>query len=171
MVAFLLVGGIFLLFQYIDFDRPDDNAYIVSSEYKSAPIISSETGQTVGQAYPGFAISLTDVKNDKAYFDLKIDNSSQSLYILIEYMEKACVNMQNSYMFLSLDAIYVNADVNIIMANNDAQYAIAKFVNSIGPITPIFIYNDGYAFIIGMNWAYVANNDIVLIKSPVIIPG
>jgi hypothetical protein len=171
MVVFLLFGGIFLLFQYIDLDRPDDNACIVSSKYKSAPIISSETGQTVGQAYPGFATSLIDVKNDKEYFDLNIDNSSHSLYILIEYMEKAYVNMQSNYMFLSLDAIYVKADVNIIIANNDAPYSITKFIDSVGPITPIFIYNDRYAFIIGMNWVYVTNNDIVLIKSPVIIPG
>ena len=50
----------------------DYNAYIVSSELRAVPIIESEKNQAVGQAYNGFAISLKEARNDKAYFYAKL---------------------------------------------------------------------------------------------------
>jgi len=77
-------------------DSIKPNAYVVSSELRAVPIIDVESGQAIGQAYNGFAVLLSEVRNGKAHFFINISDPSSpqnikrtNLYIQIEFMRKA----------------------------------------------------------------------------------
>ncbi len=154
-----------MLFRYIDLDKPENNAYIVSSKYETVPIISSETEKVVGQAYPGFAISMTDSNSKKANLYLNGQNTSSSLYIPMEYMEATYISSQSKSGLFSWDMIYIKSGVDIYAYNNGKQQLIANLTGQIGPIFPISYVSDGYLFTLGLNYAYVTQEDVLLIKT------
>jgi hypothetical protein len=161
LVVVICVIALFAALKLVNFEKQVDNAYVVSSEWESAPIISSETGQTVGQAYQGFAVSITDTKDGKAYFDVNIANSEELVYIPVEYMESAFVDNQSPSAMLSFDMIYTNPGVDISILKNEDRHVIARFIDSTGPIQPVIILDDGYIFLLGMNWVYVSQSDVI----------
>jgi len=152
-------------------DRNDYNAYIVSSELRAVPIIDDEAGETVGQAYNGFAVLISEVKNQKAYFHINISDPSlpqitkrMELYIPIEYMKKAYVEPQNVPAIISLDTIRINSMAGIRLFREGKQEVIARFNDEIGPMQFIQNIDNGYLFILGMNLVHVSDQDVQLIK-------
>lgn len=152
-------------------EQSEYNAYIVSSELRSVPIIESETGRTVGQAYNGFAVSIEKVRNQKAYFELNISDPSIptqtekiELYIPIEYMKKANVEQQITPPIISLDVISINPMAGISLYIEGQQQVIAMFYDEVGPIQYIQDVQNGYLFTLGMNLVYVDELDVKLIK-------
>ena len=125
----------------------DFNAYVVSTELRAVPIIESETNRTVGQAYNGFAIAITDVRNDKAYFYLNVSDPSASnviirkeFYIPLNHMIKAFVEPQVVPAIISLDMILIKPMAGISLFREGQQQVIARFNNEVGPLQ--FIHND-----------------------------
>jgi hypothetical protein len=154
------------------------NAYVVSSELRAAPIIDSETAQTVGQAYDGFAIALNDIRDNRAYFFLLLSDPSIAddmdplpniagkieLYIPIEHMKEAYVELQNVPAIISLDTITIDAMAGISLFKDVEQQVIARFNDEIGPMQFIQNIENGYLFILGMNLIYVSEQDVKLTK-------
>ena len=147
------------------------NAYIVSSDLRSVPIIDIETGQTVGQAYNGFAVSTNEVRNQKAYFYINISDPSlpnittkMELYISIDYMKKAYVEPQVVPAIISLDTITTNPMAGISLFREGQQQVITRFNGEVGPIQFIQNVENGYIFMLGMNLVYVSELDVKLIK-------
>ncbi len=145
------------------------NAYVVSSEWRSAPIIDSLTGLSVGQAYNGFAVFASEVNNGNAYFPINISDPSvptnierMDLYIPIDYMIRAYVEPQNVDAIISLDVIRINPMAGISLFLIGKQQVIARFNNEIGPIRFIQNVDNGYIFQLGMNLVYVNEQDIRL---------
>lgn len=149
----------------------DYNAYIVSSELKTVPIIESETNQAVGQAYNGFAFPISEVRNQKVYFYINISDPSlpnitekMELYIPVEHMKKAYVEPQNVPAIISLDTIIIKPMAGIRLFREGQQQVIARFNDEVGPIQFIQNVQNGYLFILGMNLVYVSELDVELIK-------
>ncbi len=147
------------------------NAYIVSSDLRSVPIIDSETGQTVGQAYNGFSVSIDEIRNQKAYFYINISDPSipnitekMELYIPVEHMKKAYVEPQNVPAIISLDTITINPMAGISLFRQGILQVIARFNDEIGPMQFIQNVENGYLFILGMNLVWVSEEDVELIK-------
>ena len=150
----------------------DYNAYIVSSELRAVPIIESETNRTVGQAYNGFAISITDVRNDKAYFYLNFSDPSASnviirkeFYIPLNHMIKAFVEPQVVPAIISLDMILIKPMAGISLFKEGQQQVIARFNDEVGPLQFIQNVQDGYLFVLGMNLVYVSEIETELLKT------
>jgi hypothetical protein len=150
----------------------DYNAYVVSSELRAVPIIESETNRAVGQAYNGFAISITDIRNDNAYFYLNISDPSASnvvtrkeLYIPLKHMTKAFVEPQAVPAIISLDMIMIKPMAGISLFEQGQQQVIARFDDEIGPIQFIQNVQDGYLFTLGMNLVYVSELETELLKT------
>lgn len=150
----------------------DYNAYIVSSELRAVPIIESETNRTVGQVYNGFAISITDVRNDKAYFYLNVSDPSASnviirkeFYIPLNHMIKAFVEPQVVPAIISLDMILIKPMAGISLFREGQQQVIARFNDEVGPIQFIQNVQDGYLFTLGMNLVYVSELETELLKT------
>jgi hypothetical protein len=144
----------------------------VSSELRAVPIIESETNQTVGQAYNGFAISITDARNDKAYFYLNITDPSASnvitrkeFYIPLNHMTKAFVEPQAVPAIISLDMILMKPMASISLFREGQQQFIARFNDEVGPIQFIQNVQDGYLFTLGMNLVYVSELETELLKT------
>jgi hypothetical protein len=140
----------------------DYNAYVVSSELRAVPIIESETNRAVGQAYNGFAISITDIRNDNAYFYLNISDPSASnvvtrkeLYIPLKHMTKAFVEPQAVPAIISLDMIMIKPMAGISLFQQGQQQVIARFNDEVGPIQFVQNVQNGYLFTLGMNLVYV----------------
>jgi hypothetical protein len=144
----------------------------VSSELRAVPIIESETNRTVGQAYNGFAISTTDVRNDKAYFYLNVSDHSASnvitrkeFYISLKHMTKAFVEPQAVPAIISLDMILIKPMAGISLFRQGQQQVIARFNDEVGPIQFIQNVQDGYLFTLGMNLVYVSAIETMLLKT------
>jgi hypothetical protein len=147
------------------------NAYVVSSDLRAVPIIDSEIGQAVGQAYNGFAVSIDEVRNQKAYFYINISDPSlpnittkTELYIPIEHMKKAYVEPQNVPAIISLDTITINPMSGISLFRQDILQVIARFNDEIGPMQFIQNVESGYLFILGLNLVWVSEQEVKLIK-------
>lgn len=147
------------------------NAYVVSSDWRSAPIIDSETGQAVGQAYHSFAVLLEDVRDQKAYFNINVSDPSIpnvtnqfELYIPIDYMEKADVESQNVPAIISLDTITLNPMAGIHSFKEGVLEVIARFYDEIGPMRFIQNVENGYMFLLGMNLVWVGEQEVKLIE-------
>jgi hypothetical protein len=150
----------------------DYNAYIVSSELRAVPIIESETNQAVGQAYNGLAISIKEVRNDKAYFYLNVSDPSASditirreFYIPLNHMRKAFVEPQVVPAIISLDTIRIKPMAGISLFREGQQQVIARFNDEVGPIQFVQNVQNGYLFTLGMNLVYVSELDTELIKT------
>ena len=149
----------------------EPNAFVVSSELRAVPIIDDETGQTVGQAYDGFAVLISEVKNGKAYFFINISDPSlpqninrMDFYIPVEYMKKAYVEPQFVPAIISLDTIKINPMAGISLFREGKQQVIARFNDETGPIQFIQNVDNGYIFLLGMNLVHVSEQDVQLIK-------
>jgi len=152
-------------------NQSDYNAYVVSSEWRSAPIINSATGEAVGQAYQGFAVAISDVREQKAYFQLRISDPSipnittkVELYIPIDYMVKADIKEQNVPAIISLDTITISPLASFRLYDEAVLKPVARFYSEIGPIQFIQNVKGGYMFLLGMNLVWVGEQDIRLIK-------
>jgi hypothetical protein len=144
----------------------------VSSELRAVPIIESETNLAVGQAYNDFAISITDARNDKAYFYLNISDPSASnvitrkeYYIPLNHMIKAFVEPQVVPAIISLDMILIKPMAVISLFRQGQQQVIARFNDEVGPIQFIQNVQDGYLFNLGMNLVYVSELETELLKT------
>jgi hypothetical protein len=149
----------------------EPNAYVVSSEFRSVPIIDDETGQTVGQAYDGFAVLLSEVRNGKTYFFMSISDPSlpqnikrMEFYIPVEYMKKAYVEPQFVPAIISLDTIRINPMAGINIFRQGKQEVVARFYDEIGPMQFIQNVDNGYLFLLGMNLVHVGEQDVQLFK-------
>jgi hypothetical protein len=149
------------------------NAYIVSSDLRTTPIVNSKTGLTVGQAYNGFAVQSDYVKDGKAYFTINISDPSvpnslktMEFYIPVAHMEKAYVEPQNVPAIISLDTIVLNPMASIVLFRGGKQQVIARFNEEIGPIQFIHNVQNGYLFTLGMNLVYVGELDARIKSSP-----
>jgi len=167
----LVLISIMAMFSILGCGKDNYNAYVVPSGWKSVPIIAGETGQSVGQAYMGFAVSITEVRDDKAYFYLNISDPSvphitqtMEFYIPIKYMKKAFVEPQAVPAIISLNMIRINPMAGISLFRNGKQQVIARFAEEIGPIQFIQNVEKGYFFVLGMNLVYVDQQDVRLIK-------
>jgi hypothetical protein len=147
------------------------NAYVVSSDLRAVPIIDNETGQTVGHAYNGFAVSMDEIRNQKAYFHINISDPSPpnittktELYIPVEYMKKAYVEPQNVPAIISLDTITTNPMAGISLFRQGVLQVIARFDDEIGPMQFIQNVENGYLFILGMNLVWISEQEVELIK-------
>jgi hypothetical protein len=147
------------------------NAYVVSSDLRAAPIIDSKTGQTVGQAYNGFSVSIDEVRNQRAYFHINISDPSlpniigkMELYIPVEHMKKAYVEPQNVPAIISLDTITINPMAGISLFRQGVLQVIARFNDEIGPMQFIQNVENGYLFTLGMNLVWVSEQEVKLIK-------
>jgi len=147
------------------------NAYIVSSDLRAVPIIDSNTGLTVGQAYNGFAVQLDYVRDGKAYFTINISDPSapnsvetMEFYIPADHMEKTYVEPQNVPAIISLDMIFIKPMAGIDLFREGQQQVIARFDDEVGPIQFIQNVQDGYLFTLGMNLVYVSEIDVELIR-------
>ena len=152
-------------------DGTEHNAYVVSSDLRAVPIIDDETGQTVGQAYDGFAVLISEVRNGKAYFFINISDPSLpqnikriDLYVSIEHMEKAYVEQQFVPAIISLDTIRINPMAGIRLFREGQQGVIARFYDEIGPMQFIHNVDNGYLFLLGMNLVHISEQDVQLIK-------
>jgi hypothetical protein len=146
------------------------NAYIVSSDLRAVPIIDSNTGLTVGQAYNGFAVQLDYVRDEKAYFTINISDPSvptsvevMEFYIPADYMEKTYVEPQYVPAIISLDMILIKPVAGINLFREGQQQVIARFDDEVGPIRFIQNVQDGFLFTLGMNLVYVSEIDVELI--------
>jgi len=144
----------------------------VSSELRAVPIIESETNLAVGQAYNGFAISITDARNDKAYFYLNFSDPSVSnviirkeYYIPLNHMIKAFVEPQVVPPIISIDMILIKPMAGISLFRQGQQQVIARFNDEVGPIQFIQNVQDGYLFTLGMNLVYVSELETELLKT------
>jgi hypothetical protein len=79
-------------------------------------------------------------------------------------MESAFIYKQAPSEAVSLDIIYINPGVDISLLEDDEQQIIARFVDSIGPMQPVIILDNGYLFLLGMNWVYVSQPNVVHIS-------
>lgn len=147
------------------------NAYVVSSDYRTAPIIDSETGKTIGQAYNGFAVSVNEVRDQRAYFYINISDPSipnainkTKLHIPIDYMKKTYVEPQQVPAIISLDMIYLKLMAGIGLFEESRQQVIARFNEEIGPIQFIQNIENGYLFILGMNLVHVNEQEVKFIE-------
>ena len=77
LLVFVCAIALFAVLKYVNCEKQIDNAYVVSSKWETTPIISFETDQIIGTAYPGFAVSTADVRNEKVCFSLSISNSEK----------------------------------------------------------------------------------------------
>ena len=152
-------------------EKDEYNAYIVSSELISVPIIESDTGQTIGQAYNGFAVSIDEVRNQRAYFYINISDPSlpnvserMELYISIDNMKKANVEPQIPPPIISLDMIIIKPLVDISWYRESGPQVIAKSSDEIGPMPYIQRVENSYLFTLGMHLVYVSEQDAKLIK-------
>ncbi|UCB42022.1 MAG: hypothetical protein JSV77_05975 [Dehalococcoidales bacterium] len=146
------------------------NAYVVSSDLRAIPIIDSNTGLTVGQAYNGFAVQLDYVTDGKAYFTINISDPSaptsvetMEFYIAADYMEKTYVEPQYVPAIISLDMILIKPMAGINFFSEGQQQVIARFDDEVGPIRFIQNVQDGFLFTLGMNLVYVSEIDVELI--------
>jgi hypothetical protein len=162
---------IFPLLSALACDQSGYNAYVVSSDWRSAPIIDSETGQAVGQAYHGFAVLLEDVRDQKAYFYINVSDPSVpnvtnqlELYIPIDYMKKADVEEQNVPAIISLDTITLNPMAGMHSFKGGVLEVVARFYDVIGPMRFIQNVENGYLFLLGMNLVWVGEQEVKLIE-------
>ena len=149
----------------------EPNAYVVSSDLGTAPVIDDETGQAIGQAYDGFAVLSSEVRNGNAYLFINISDPAlpqnikrMDLYIPVEYMQKAYVEPQYVPAIISLDTIRINPMAGISQFRQGRQEVIARFDNEIGPMQFIQNADNGYLFLLGMNLVHVSEQDVQLIK-------
>jgi hypothetical protein len=147
------------------------NAYVVSSELRGVPIIESERNQTVGQAYNGFAISITGARNGGAYFYINIADPSapnvitrKEFYIPLNQMKKVFVEPQAVPAIISLDMIRMKPMAGISSFREGAEQIIARFNDEVGPTKFIQNVQNGYVFALGMNVVYVSESEVELIK-------
>lgn len=173
MAKRILLALIFTLamFSILGCGNKDNNAYVVSSGWKSVPIFAGETGEYVGQAYDGFAVSISEVRNEKAYFymniaDPSVPNITQriNLYIPIQYMTRAFVEPQSPPLIISLDMIRINSMAGISLFRVGKRQVITRFIDEIGPIQFIQNVENDYLFVLRMNLVYVDQQDVRLIK-------
>ena len=167
----LLLVLILSMFLVTSCQQNDNYVYIVSSELRMVPIIDSLTGQAVGQAYNGFAVLISEVRNQKAYFFINISDPSLpqnikriDLYIPIDNMKKAYVEPQNVPVIISLDTIIIKPNTGIRLFREGKQQVVARFNKEIGPIQFIQNVDNGHLFLLGMNLVYVNEQDVQLIK-------
>ena len=169
----ILLVCIFILSAFIvtSCDNTESNAYVVSSELRAVPIIDNETGQTVGQAYDGFAVLISEVKDEKAYFFINISDPSlpqnikrMDFYIPVEHMKKTYVEPQFVPAIISLDTININPMAGISLFREGKQQVIARFNDEIGPMQFIQNVDNGYIFLLGMNLVHVSEQDVQLLK-------
>ncbi len=170
-IILLVCICIFSTFIFTTCSKIESNAYVVSSELRAVPIIEDETGETVGQAYNGFAVLISEVRNGKAYFFINISDPSlpqnirrMDLYISIEYMKKEYVEPQYVPAIISLDTIRINPMAGIYLFKQGKQEVIVRFNDQIGPMQFIQNVENGYLFLLGMNLVLVNEQDVQLIK-------
>ncbi len=149
----------------------DHNAYVVSSELRAVPIFEGGTNQTVGQAYNGFATSVTGARNDKAYFSINISDPAnpnvttrREFYISLDYMRKASVEPQAIPAIISRDMIRIKPMAGTSSFREGQEQVIARFNDEVGPIEFIQSVRNGHVFTLGTNVVYVSEVDVELIR-------
>jgi len=134
------------------------NSYIVSEDYKSAPIYNEENNEIVGNGYRGFALNIDSVKDNKEYFKIQISNGSQKeYYIPTKYLKKEYKEPFVVVTIISTDAILINKNAPIY--DNEGSI-IVKFNEDLGPIRYIQKTDKGYQFTLANNLVYAKESDI-----------
>ncbi|MDW8802319.1 protease complex subunit PrcB family protein [Clostridium sp. A1-XYC3] len=148
------------------------NAYVVSGEFKNVPLFDGSTDKQVGTVSEGFSLNLTDVRGDKVYFSVTVEDSSKSkersskeYYIPVKYLEKTYKEPFITLEIISADKIKVKESASIYTIDKGIKQCIMKTSQNIGPLYYIQKTENGYQFVLGNNLVYVQPEDIELIKN------
>lgn len=153
-------------------EQKQANSYSISKEFENAPLFDAETNKQVATVSKRFSVSLSDLKDDKVYFNLPVTDGTlqdkviqKQYYIPSKYLQKAYKEPVMTIMMISIDSIVLKENASIYSYDNGKKNLVMKTSEKIGPLHFIQKTDNGYQFLFANNVVYVQPEDVEYINN------